>query len=266
MRKPLIVIKLGGSALTDKTRIYTPRKTAIKRAARQIAALTRKFSIVLVHGAGSYGHIPVKKWNLDSRFTNRRQLAGLSATKSKLLEWEIILVETLRKHGTPIVPLLASDFVVTNLGRIKSADLRPLKRWLSLGCVPSMGGDIVTDLRNGFAILSGDQLAAYLAIKLEASQLIFGTDVDGIFDSNPKLNRSARLLPALTVRRAMELRKKARISIAPDVTGGMAGKIGEAVGVASRGIPVYFVNLAKGERLKSVALNRRTQHSRIIPS
>ncbi len=100
MAKPLIVIKLGGSALTDKTRIYTPRKTVIRRAAKQVAYLARKFSIVLVHGAGSYGHIPAKKWDLASGFKHKSQLAGLSATKSKLLEWEGIIGEAfLRQHA-----------------------------------------------------------------------------------------------------------------------------------------------------------------------
>jgi isopentenyl phosphate kinase len=124
----------------------------------------------------------------------------------------------------------------------------------------------VTDLRNGFAILSGDQLAAYLAIKLKASRLIFGTDVDGIFDSNPKLNPRARLLSDLTVTSAARFASKARGSTAPDVTGGMAGKIREAVAVASRGIPVYFVNLTKNERLKAAALDRQVLCSKIIPA
>jgi isopentenyl phosphate kinase len=265
MQKTLIVIKLGGSALTDKQRIYTPRKPVISRAAKQIADLASKFSLVLVHGAGSYGHIPVKQWNLASGFSNRKQLTGLAMTKSKLLEWEMILVDALIKHGVPVIPLVASDFVVCKNGRIESADLRPFTKWLNLGCVPSIGGDIVTDLRKGFAVLSGDQLAAYLTIKLGASRLIFATDVDGIFDSNPKLNRHARLLPTLTVAGASKLGRNARVSTAPDVTGGMAGKIREAVTVASRGIPVYFVNLAKGERLKSIALNRSVPHSRIVP-
>jgi len=266
MRKPLIVVKLGGSALTDKTAIYTPRRAAIGRAAKQIADLRSRFSFVVVHGAGSYGHIPVKRWHLTSGFKDTRQLRGLAATKSKLLEWEMTLDEAFLKHHVPLMPLLASDYVVTKNGRIHIADLRPITNWLRLGCVPSSGGDIVTDLRNGFAILSGDQLAAYLAIKLKASRLIFGTDVDGIFDSNPKLNPRARLLSDLTVTSAARFASRARGSTAPDVTGGMAGKIREAVAVASRGIPVYFVNLTKNERLKAAALDRQVLCSKIIPA
>lgn len=265
MRKPVIVVKLGGSALTDKTKIYTPRMAAIGRAAKQIADLRNRFSFVLVHGAGSYGHIPAKRWNLTSGFKHGRQLKGLTATKSKLLQWEMILDNAFLKHHVPLMPLLASDYFVTRNGRIHTADLRPLRNWLRLGCVPSVGGDIVTDVRNGFAILSGDQLAAYLAIKLKASRLVFGTDVDGIFDSNPKLNPRARLLRTLTARSAASFARRARVSTAPDVTGGMEGKIREAVAVASRGIPVCFVNLTKKGRLRSAVLDQRVPCSRIIP-
>jgi len=263
MDKPLIVIKLGGSALTDKTRIYTPRKAVIRRAAKQIAFLARKFSIVLVHGAGSYGHIPAKRWDLASGFKSRSQLRGLSVTKSKLLEWEAIIGDAFLKQGVPLMPLSTSDFAVTDNGRIHSADIRPVRKWLSIGCVPSLGGDLVTDIKRGFAILSGDQLAAHLAIKLGASRLIFGIDVDGIFNANPKLNRRARLLRGISAEQASKLAKKAGISIAPDVTGGMAGKIREAIVAARRGVPVYFVNLTRGDRLQLVALNRDVPCSRI---
>jgi isopentenyl phosphate kinase len=266
MQKALIVVKLGGSALTDKKRIYTPRVREIHRAARQIAVLRRKFSLVVVHGAGSYGHIPVKRWRLESGLTNRTQLKGVAATKVKLLEWELILNAIFLEHQIPLMPLLASDWVVTQNGRIESADLRPIRNWLNMGCVPSTGGDLVTDVKRGFSVVSGDQLAAYIAIHLKASQLIFGTDVDGVFSSNPKLDPHARLLRELTARSALHVTRRAKISTTPDVTGGMAGKIVEAVAVASSGIPVSFTNLNKDERLVKVALGQEVQCSRIIPN
>lgn len=265
MQKPLIVVKLGGSALTDKKRIYTPRMHEIRRAAKQVAELTNRFSLVIVHGAGSYGHIPVKQWRLASGLKNRRQLKGLAAVKARLLEWETIFDDVFLRYQVPLMPLLASDFVVARNGRIVSAHLRPLRNWLSIGCVPSTGGDIVADLRNGFSVVSGDQLAAYLAIELRASRLIFGTDVDGIFDSNPKLNPHARLLTELTASSASRSIGRAKALTAPDVTRGMAGKIVEAIAAVSKGIPVYFINLTQNDRLRRAALDQEVLCSRILP-
>ncbi len=265
MQKSLIVIKLGGSALTDKKRIYTPRNPIINQAARQVAAITKKFRVVLVHGAGSYGHIPVRKFGLAHGFKTLKQLKGLAATKLKLLEWEALLDDVFLKHQIPTTPFVASNFIVTKKGRIISAELNPLKNWLRLGCVPTTGGDIVPDCDYGFSILSGDQLAAYIAMKLKARRLIFATDVDGVFDSDPKLNRQAALLTDLTQSLASRLLMKAGSRTTPDVTGGMAGKIKEAIIAADHGIPVYFINLTKDERLQKVAFGQEVLASRILP-
>jgi isopentenyl phosphate kinase len=45
----------------------------------------------------------------------------------------------------------------------------------------------------------------------------------------------------------------------------MAGKIVEAVAAASRGIPVYFINLTKNDRLAKVAFNEEVLCSKILP-
>lgn len=266
MERPLIVIKLGGSAITDKTRIYTPRVHEITRAAKQVAAVSKRFSLILIHGAGSYGHIPVRKFGLAHGFKDSKQLKGLTATKSRLLEWEMIFDRILLKHQVPLVPFVASSLILARDGRIFSAELEPLKHWLRLGCVPSVGGDIIPDLETGFSILSGDQLASYLAVKLEAKKLIFATDVDGIFDSDPKLNPKAALITNLTPSSASRLASKAVGKTAPDVTGGMGGKMKEAAVAASAGIAVYLVNLTKDERLQRAAFGQRVLCSSILPA
>jgi isopentenyl phosphate kinase len=235
----------------------------IDRASKQIAAISKQRSVILVHGAGSYGHMPVKKYRLTGGYRSPRQLEGLTLTKLKLLEWESILGKAFSKHKIHTVPFVASDFLLTRKGRIASADLGPLKTWIRVGCIPSVGGDIVPDIETGFSILSGDQIAAYLAMKMNASRLVFGTDVDGIFDSNPKLNRNAKLLTKLTPGMASVIARGKGSSSSHDVTGSMAGKISESVRVARAGIPVYFVNLTEHERLQNAALGQRVLGSRI---
>ena len=257
MSKPLVVIKLGGAALTDKRKIYSPRTEVVRSAARQITTMRSRFSIVIVHGAGSYGHIPVKQFGLSRGFRNTRQLKGLSETKFRLLEWELILCEIFRQFKIPVIPIMPSDYVIARNGRIDTCNMRPIKEWLRLGCVPSTGGDIVPDVSTGFSIVSGDQLAVHIAISLRASKLIFATDVDGIFDSNPNQNRNARLLRLVKARMIRRISTNITTDIA-DVTGGMKGKIKEASKAASAGISVFFVNLAKGNRVRDIALGHKS--------
>jgi isopentenyl phosphate kinase len=219
--------------------------------------------LILVHGAGSFGHIPVKRYRLQQGFKRPDQIEGLATTKFKLLEWESVLDAIFLKHGVRVVPFLASDFIELKDGRITRAELNPLRDWLQLGCVPMIGGDIVPDTSRGFSILSGDQLAAYLAIKLKATRLVFGMDVDGVFDSDPKLNREARLLTDLTPTLAMHYATESTTGAIPDVTGGMAGKIIESVVASQHGVPVYFVSLTKNKRLQKAVLGRPVTASRI---
>jgi len=256
LSKPLVVIKLGGAALTDKRKIYTPRTKVVKSAARQIAALRLRFTVLVVHGAGSYGHIPVKQFGLSRGFRNMRQLKGLSETKSRLLEWELLLNKIFRQYKIPVIPFTPSDYVIARNGRINTCNLNPIKEWIRLGCVPSTGGDIVPDISTGFSIVSGDQLAVYIATSLHASKLIFATDVDGIFDSDPNQDRNARLMRIVQARNVQTIAAKERPDIT-DVTGGMEGKIQEAAKAAYEGIPVSFVNLTKGNRLRDLVLGNK---------
>jgi isopentenyl phosphate kinase len=264
--RPLIVIKLGGAALTNKKRICAPRLTVIDSAARQIAAIHNRKSVFIIHGAGSFGHIPVKRFGLSQGFKKSSQLRGLSETKLRLLEWEVLLNRKFFEHGIQTVPFIPSNYILARNGRIVSCNVKPIETWIRLGCVPSTGGDIVPDLATGFSVVSGDQLAVYMAIKLHASMLIFATDVDGIFDCNPKHNQNARLIEKLTLSETHQVAANMTPDVT-DVTGGMKSKLDEASNAARSGISVYFVSLLKGRRLQELAMDhKRVRCSVIMPS
>src|SRR5208282_52252 len=262
MRKPLVVIKLGGAAITDKKNIYAPRISVIKIVAKQLLAIEENFSIIIVHGAGSYGHIPVKKYGLTKGFSNPKQIAGLIQTKSKLLELEMTLNQILCEHDLPVISMLASDCITTRKGRIKACNMEGFRRWLGLGCIPMIGGDIVPDRANGFAIISGDQIAVYLSVKLGASKLIFGTDVGGVFDSNPNLKATAKLLPTVHVNSVARMSRTNQY--VTDVTGGMGGKLTESITALRNNVPVFVVTLLEHDRLLDVAYGRKTVCSEIV--
>ena len=184
----------------------------------------------------------------------------------RLLEWEILLDRELLKYNIPVLPFLPSDYLLARDGRIVSCDIKPITAWMRLGCVPSTGGDIVPDLSMGFSIVSGDQLAVHMARSLHASMLIFATDVDGIFDSDPKQNQKARLIRKLRLSTVRKVTASTGAE-ATDVTRGMRGKLEEATKAASDGIPVFFVNLLKGKRLQALALgHKRVICSEIVPN
>ncbi|HNT73271.1 MAG TPA: uridylate kinase, partial [Methanothrix sp.] len=60
------VLKVGGSVLTDKTRLESARIEEIGRIAAEIAGCGP--GLILVHGAGSFGHFHAERYRLAERF------------------------------------------------------------------------------------------------------------------------------------------------------------------------------------------------------
>jgi isopentenyl phosphate kinase len=105
------------------------------------------------------------------------------------------------------------------------------------------------DDKLGFSVLSGDQLVSYLAIKLNASRIVIGVDTDGIYSTDPKIDKNAKLYPRLSLDELSRIKDKLGKSHSPDVTGGMLGKINELFPAIERKIQVIIVNAGKSNRL-----------------
>jgi len=243
----LIVIKLGGAAITDKARLCVINRKTIASTAR-ILANHRDY--MLVHGAGSFGHIPVKRYNLRGPIRSRRQLIGYARTKAALLELERETVSILAHNGIPVAPVFASSCLIADKGRIVSQNFEPIASMLKLGLVPCIGGDLVQDISLGASVVSGDQIAVNLALAFDARRIIFGTDVDGLFTANPKLNHKAKLIPNLNIMGLRKWAKKAGPANMPDASGGMRGKLTEILPAVKAGIDVAIINLNKPQRLQ----------------
>ena len=103
----LVFLKLGGSAITDKTREATPKPDVIRDAARAIYAAREQdatLQILLGHGSGSFGHFAAKKFRFGQK-ENWRAYAetGASAQRLNRLVTDIFLQE-----NVPVVSLQPS--------------------------------------------------------------------------------------------------------------------------------------------------------------
>ena len=243
----MIVIKLGGAAITDKTRLSVINRRTIASTARVLA---NHRDYMLVHGAGSFGHIPVKKYNLMGAIRSQRQLIGYAKTKASLLKLESEMVSILTENHIPVAPVAASSCLMADRGRIVSQNFEMIASMLKLGLVPCIGGDLVQDISLGASVVSGDQIAVNLAMAFHAHTIIFGTDVDGLFTGDPKLDHKARLIPTLNIVKLQEWTKKAGPANVPDASGGMRGKLAEILPAVRAGIKVVIINLNNSQRLR----------------
>ena len=75
-----------------------------------------------------------------------------------------------------------------------------------------------------------------------------GTDVDGVFNSDPKLNKKAKLYTKINKYNAKDIKIDKTDII--DVTGRMQGKINELLRLAKIGIRSEIINLTKKKILE----------------
>lgn len=240
----MILVKAGGSAVTDKKKEFTPRMDVIEKVADQLSRSGKQ--IILIHGGGSFGHPLAKKFGLQHGFTEKSQIEGVSRTRYSMTELNQLIVSTFIKKGIHAVSVQTSACFVCEDARISLSFLEPVERFLKLGCVPVLYGDVVTDTKMGFCILSGDQIVSYLARKFNPERVIFGLEVDGLYTKDPQY-RDAELIREVTF---SDL-KSVGGGETGDVTKGMKGKLSEIENM--RGVEVDLINLTKeGTLLKAL--------------
>lgn len=248
MRDRLVILKLGGSAITRKDRVLTARTGVIKRLAKEIAR-AKVAPLIIVHGGGSFGHPAAEKYKLTSGLNDPSQLIGFAETHEAMVSLNRLVVNALIEGGVPAFGMPPSSFMLMKRGKVQILGMKTLEEAIKNGLVPVLYGDVAFDFDRGFNILSGDKIASFLAEKLDARRIVMAVDVDGVFTGDPKIEPSVELIPELTLSEIDELRVKIGGSRGSDVTGGMFGKISELADPVEHGIEALIVNALKPDNV-----------------
>ncbi|MFQ6136466.1 MAG: isopentenyl phosphate kinase [Candidatus Hydrothermarchaeales archaeon] len=257
----MIILKLGGSLLTDKREKFSVRKGVLERVAKEIK-IGAKDGLIIVHGGGSFGHPIATEYKLEKGMKDRNQIIGVALTRKAMGEFNQRVIESLVRHDIPAVAVQPSANIICRDGRISEMDTGVIERFLELGLVPVLYGDVVLDKNRGFCVLSGDQIISYLAEHLEAEKVILCADVDGVFDKNPKEFKDAQLIDKINASNFEEVLSKLKTP-SGDVTGGVKGKVLELVRLANRGIESVIINGSIPDRLKGALMGEEVIGTRI---
>src|SRR6266446_8318850 len=187
-----VVVKLGGSAITDKSRACTARLEVIHSAISEIS--THSGPLVLLHGGGSFAHPFVSKAALRNGFKRKTQLASVSEIELNLDQLTRIIGVGLLLRHKPFVPLAPMSFLTLRSGNVTKWFLGPINAALRLGLIPLIHGDVAFDEIRGCGIVSADRIASLLGEKIGTSRVLFGCDVDGLYNGNPKASSKAELI------------------------------------------------------------------------
>ena len=244
-----VVVKFGGSAMTDKGKFETLAGMSLQTASSAIAS--GKARCVVIHGAGSFGHFQAREFGV-SKGTAHPSFSweGFAATRASVCKLNGLVVSSLLAAGVaavgvPPFPMYSTRGKGVVPRRAQALGLDRLRSLLSAGLTPVLHGDAVLDELQGCSILSGDTLTVLVALALRPRLAVFLTDVAGVYDRPPS-EEGATLLERIAVARDGTLRVTARTSVrsdVADVTGGLQTKLEAAAELARHGVPVVIVQV-----------------------
>jgi isopentenyl phosphate kinase len=229
-----ILLKLGGSVITDKAADGIIRSDAIEWIAETIAG-HKGNSLVIVHGAGSCGHPEASRFHVKSGVSVRNR-EGIYITHMAVRRLNDHIVMALRNAGVEAVGVQPLSACVADGGRLVSCECRHLECMLGLGIVPVLHGDMVMDCSRGASVISGDQLVRVLSTSLGIRRVGLATDVAGVLRDGQVLHE---------IRPAMMATLSLGESGHTDVTGGMRGKVKELCQLAEAGIPSDIFHVSR---------------------
>ncbi len=239
----MILIKLGGSVITDKSKTTTARHDVIERLAQEIAQAPGKK--LIVHGGGSFGHIKAKEHNLHLGLTDDSQRHGICMVQKDMRDLNRMIEDGFHKAKVPIASIPAGAITTFDNGKLIDFPSNVFSHYLDIGITPITFGDVVVDKTKGIAICSGDDIMLKLAKDLGATRCIFVTKVDGIFASYPAPEGQG---PIPIIRPGQNIKFTVEDA---DVTGSMQRKLDLMFEIARIGCRVEVINGLVPGRLAS---------------
>jgi isopentenyl phosphate kinase len=221
-----VFVKLGGSAITDKTRDQAARRDVIARAAREIAAARAArpdLALVLGHGSGSFGHVSAARYGV--RAGCGEDWTGYALTGAAAARLNRIVTDALLDAGVPAVSLQASASARCRDGVLETLADEPVEVLLAHGLTPLVYGDVALDAVRGCTIVSTEQILAHLAPRLRPRRIVMVGDVEGVFTADPRRDPAARLIPEIRAGEYAAVDGALSASHGVDVTGGMRDKV-----------------------------------------
>jgi len=244
--KNIILIKLGGSVITEKAKPLTPRKEVIKRLISEILEAKKKAPdtlYIVTHGSGSFGHSVAKQHNLtnDFKLSENNKFIVSAVQYSALLLHRIVMVSFLEQEGD-VFSISPSSCVIQRKNKKLGFDSKVLEKALENEFIPLSFGDIIFDNNLGARILSTEELLLLFAEKLEKKycikKVIFVTDQDGIYKDKEK----KEIYKKITLKDRKKVEENIYDISDNDMTGGMLQKLAYSYKFANKKIPVDIVN------------------------
>ena len=216
-----VVIKIGTSTLSTQDGVNTAYFAAL---AAQVAALRTSGRQVVIVTSGAIG-MGAKRLKVNGPVTDMKMRQACAAIGQPLLMHEYH--KTFAEHELIVSQVLLTAEVLSN--RRTYLNLRnAIETLVRLGVVPVVNQhDSISTAEIGTAFGDNDKLSALVASKIDADLLIMLTDIDALYDKDPRQHADAvpiRIVEDITA----DIEKAAGKKGSLYSTGGMKSKIAAA--------------------------------------
>ncbi|MCD7730105.1 MAG: glutamate 5-kinase [Oscillospiraceae bacterium] len=233
--KKRIVIKIGTSTLAHKTgRLNIRRMENLVRVISDLQNGGRQITLV---SSGAIG-LGMSKLGMQTRPTETQLKQACAAVGQ--CELMYIYDKCFGEYNLTVAQLLLTKYNIDSPR--KQNVVNTFEQLLNRNVIPVVNENdtvAIDELELEFG--ENDTLAAHVALLCKADMLIILSDIDGFYDSNPKLNPDAKLIPMVN-KIDEDVRKLAGDAVSGLGTGGMITKLNAAEMTMAEGIDTVILN------------------------
>ncbi len=242
METKRIVVKVGTSTLTHKTGRLNIRR--VEQLVKTLADLQNAGNEIMLVSSGSIG-LGMSKLGMVKRPTDTPTRQACAAVGQ--CELMYMYDKLFSEYSLNVAQILLTKYVLLE-DRRKNVE-NAVERLLELGTIPVVNeNDTVAIDELELEMGENDSLAAIMAKVAKADMLIILSDIDGLYDKNPKENADAHLIKNVDGV-TDEMKKNAGGAGSSLGTGGMITKLKAAEIANAAGIDMVIMNGNNPEKL-----------------
>ena len=251
-----VVVKIGSRILSSERGLHARR---IGRLVRELAGLNDQGKKLVIVSSGAIAS-GMSRLGLTKRPTDLPQEQALAAVGQ--IRLMALYENSFAGYQKQVAQVLLTHEDLANRKRYLNAKhtLKTLLDWNIIPIVNENDTVAVDEMKFG----DNDQLSALVATLMEMDLLVILSDVDGLFDRDPRSSEDARLVPVVT---DLAAAKKAAQDTRPSDLGrgGMFSKLCAAEQASHAGIPTIIANGRERDVLGGLFDGTRESGTLVLP-
>ncbi len=235
--KNLLLIKIGGSSITDKSTPYKLKRDNLICLAKEISK-SKYPNLIISHGSGSFGHVSAIKYGGKKGYKSKIGIATVFSDASRINQ---IVTDVFIQEGLPAVSFSPRSLILGENGKINTHNFKIIEEALKQGLIPVVYGDVILDKNWKTTIFSGEKTLNLLAIYLRNKGFIIEKIIQ-VGETAGVLGKNGNTIPVINKNNWAEIKKNIYRTGKLDVTGGMIHKVEEALELSKKGVRTLLIS------------------------